>query len=160
MTGNVPVACGDFSFSFSFSFLPFGFGFPERDSLSARSLSLLLFVFLHPAHHFSQPSSSGAQYCVPLVTLSVNQATHRNHTTSPRGTATELGSRERLPLLPLSMVFGGLGVMLYGGQSSLSSVERALHKVDIQSVFFATMFVIILLVLGALLSPCSSTHEK
>ena len=43
------------------------------------------------------------------------------------------------------MAVGGLGVVLYGGRAPLA----ALSKVDLQSVFFATVFVIIVLVLGA-----------
>ena len=47
------------------------------------------------------------------------------------------------------MVFGGLGIMFYGGQTPFSALNRALSKVDMQSVFFATICVIVILVLGA-----------
>lgn len=46
------------------------------------------------------------------------------------------------------MVLGGLSAMLYGGHSYLS-VGMFLRKVDMRTVFFATVFMIVLLVLGA-----------
>ena len=46
------------------------------------------------------------------------------------------------------MVFGGFGVMLYGGERPLLAWDKVLDKVDVQSMFFATMFMIIILVLG------------
>ncbi len=87
-----------------------------------------------------------------LVTLSVNQATHGSRTTSKKGIATHFGLKGGLPLLPLGMVFGGLSILLYGGRSFMFSAERALQKVDLQSAFFALVFVIVLLVLGAFLT--------
>lgn len=46
------------------------------------------------------------------------------------------------------MVFGGLGIMLYGGERPLWAFDKVLDKVDVQSMFFAAMFMIIILVLG------------
>ena len=46
------------------------------------------------------------------------------------------------------MVFGGFGIMLYGGESPLLAFDKVIDKVDVQSMFFATMFMIIILVLG------------
>ena len=46
------------------------------------------------------------------------------------------------------MVFGGFGIMLYGGESPLLAFDKVMDKVDVQSMFFATMFMIIILVLG------------
>lgn len=43
--------------------------------------------------------------------------------------------------------------MFYGGEAPLFSLNKIFNKVDIQSLFFATMFVIILLVLGKFISP-------
>ena len=39
--------------------------------------------------------------------------------------------------------------MLYGGESPLLAFDKVIDKVDVQSMFFATMFMIIILVLGA-----------
>ena len=46
------------------------------------------------------------------------------------------------------MVFGGFGIMLYGGESPLLAFDKVMDKVVVQSMFFATMFMIIILVLG------------
>lgn len=46
------------------------------------------------------------------------------------------------------MILGGLSAMLYGGHPYLS-VGMFLRKVDMRTVFFATVFMIVLLVLGA-----------
>ena len=48
------------------------------------------------------------------------------------------------------MVFGAFGLMLYGGENPLLVWDKVLDKVDVQSMFFATMFMIIILVLGEL----------
>lgn len=46
------------------------------------------------------------------------------------------------------MAFGGLGVMMFSGPPALWSINMALRKVDLQSLFFASMFVVILVILG------------
>ena len=46
------------------------------------------------------------------------------------------------------MAFGGLGVMMFSGPPALWSINMALRKVDLQSLFFASMFVVIIVILG------------
>lgn len=57
------------------------------------------------------------------------------------------------------MVFGGLGIMLYGGDSPLLAWDKVLDKVDVQSMFFATMFMIIILVLAYLTNPSETSFR-
>ncbi|KAJ3525277.1 hypothetical protein NM688_g8426 [Phlebia brevispora] len=57
------------------------------------------------------------------------------------------------------MVFGGLGVVLYGGQSPLAHMHRVFRKVDLQSMFFALIFVIIILVLAYLTNPTENSFR-
>lgn len=98
--------------------------------------------------HYSVNNWAGSQLCDPIVTLSVNHPTHGTRATSTTGIATQLGLKGRLPFLPLSMVLGALSALLYRGQASWLSAEKIVHKVDLQSAFFAVVFVIVLLVLG------------
>ncbi|GJE97733.1 hypothetical protein PsYK624_139540 [Phanerochaete sordida] len=57
------------------------------------------------------------------------------------------------------MVFGGFGIMLYGGDSPLLAWDKVLDKVDVQSMFFATMFMIIILVLAYLTNPSETSFR-
>lgn len=83
----------------------------------------------------------------PPFTLSASQKPHGNHISSPRGIKSPR-SKRRLVLLPLSMALGGLGAAMFSSSSPLWSIHMALRKVDIQSMFFASMIVIVLVVLG------------
>ncbi|KZT10752.1 uncharacterized protein LAESUDRAFT_672224 [Laetiporus sulphureus 93-53] len=56
------------------------------------------------------------------------------------------------------MVLGGLSAMLYGGHPSLS-VGMFLRKVDMRTVFFATIFVIVVLVLAYLTNPSETSFR-
>ncbi|KAH9935709.1 uncharacterized protein B0H18DRAFT_868820 [Fomitopsis serialis] len=56
------------------------------------------------------------------------------------------------------MVFGGLSAMFYGGHPYLS-VGMFLRKVDMRTVFFATVFVIVLLVLAYLTNPSENSFR-
>ncbi|KAI0339848.1 hypothetical protein BDW22DRAFT_1399481 [Trametopsis cervina] len=57
------------------------------------------------------------------------------------------------------MVFGGIGVMFYGGQSSMYSLDKVMHKVDLRSAFFAMVFVLVLLVLAYLTNPSETSFR-
>ncbi|KAI0684601.1 hypothetical protein BC835DRAFT_1292755 [Cytidiella melzeri] len=57
------------------------------------------------------------------------------------------------------MAFGGLSIMLYGGQPILFSAERVVRKVDLQSAFFAMIFVIVFLVLAYLTNPSETSFR-
>ncbi|KAI0085074.1 hypothetical protein BDY19DRAFT_997142 [Irpex rosettiformis] len=57
------------------------------------------------------------------------------------------------------MAFGGLSILLYGGRSFVFSAEGALRKVDLQSAFFALVFVIVLLVLAYLTNPSETSFR-
>ncbi|KZT66353.1 hypothetical protein DAEQUDRAFT_768055 [Daedalea quercina L-15889] len=56
------------------------------------------------------------------------------------------------------MVFGGLSAMFYGGHPYLS-VGMFLRKVDMRTVFFATVFMIVLLVLAYLTNPSENSFR-
>ncbi|EKM54187.1 uncharacterized protein PHACADRAFT_257853 [Phanerochaete carnosa HHB-10118-sp] len=57
------------------------------------------------------------------------------------------------------MVFGGLGIMLYGGESPLLAWDKMLDKVDVQSTFFATVLMIVILVLAYLTNPSETSFR-
>ncbi|KAI0786736.1 hypothetical protein C8Q75DRAFT_734665 [Abortiporus biennis] len=58
------------------------------------------------------------------------------------------------------MAFGGLGVMMFSTHSPLWTLNGALSKVDLQSFFFASMFMIILVVLAYLTNPSETSFRN
>ncbi|EMD37279.1 hypothetical protein CERSUDRAFT_83035 [Gelatoporia subvermispora B] len=56
------------------------------------------------------------------------------------------------------MAFGGVSAMLLGGHVTFS-MAAAWHKVDLRSMFFATVFMIILLVLAYLTNPSETSFR-
>ncbi|KAH8107970.1 hypothetical protein BXZ70DRAFT_1060625 [Cristinia sonorae] len=57
------------------------------------------------------------------------------------------------------MAFGGLGVMMFSGPPALWSINMAIRKVDIQSLFFASMFIVILVILAYLTNPSETSFR-
>ncbi|OCH84374.1 hypothetical protein OBBRIDRAFT_741703 [Obba rivulosa] len=56
------------------------------------------------------------------------------------------------------MAFGGVSAMFFGGHVTFS-MAAALYKVDLRSMFFATVFMIILLVLAYLTNPSETSFR-
>ena len=121
------------------------------------TLELCSFCFISTTIRIFHQKVSGL-FCLgttqnrPLFTLSASQNPHGNHISSPRGIKSP-HSKRRFALLPLSMALGGLGAAMFSSSSPLWSIHMALRKVDIQSMFFASMIVIVLVVLGEPFSP-------
>lgn len=111
-------------------------------------VSCSLLSFVHSVFRHLSAQSPGTSTSRPLVNLSANPSTHPIR--SPRGTATHSKPprKGRRPFLPLTMVFGGLAVALYAGDLPFAHVRSVFHKVDLQSMFFALIFVVVILVLG------------
>ncbi|THH33289.1 hypothetical protein EUX98_g889 [Antrodiella citrinella] len=57
------------------------------------------------------------------------------------------------------MAFGGLGLMMFSGPPALWSINLALRRVDIQSLFFASMFLVILVILAYLTNPSETSFR-
>ena len=155
--GSTPAPLSRLSSVFSWAWLGFASSFHFAPAINPPSCPPS-----QPFHPLLHPPSlwTGTPAGRPPVNLSTNLSPHPIRTTPPRGTATHLAPKGRVPLLPLTMVFGGLGVMFYGGQAPLLSPQRLLHKVDLQSMFFFTIFVIIVLVLGASPALISSPETR
>jgi hypothetical protein len=143
---------------------PFSFGsaISARGPISFSFPPFCLFIphFLQhlPAYHLA-----GVAALRSLVTLSTNEATNGSRTTLTTGIATHLFLwNGGLSFFPLGMAFGGLGIMLYSGRPSVLTARSIIQKVDLQSAFFAFVFVIVLLVLGAFTSslpPSTNSHS-
>lgn len=114
-------------------------------------IAFSLFVF-YLSTLISSSSPWGHHQC-PLPTLSAKRINQATHPSPPRGIATHPGvhpTGRRLLFFLSTMVFGALSAMLYGGHPTLS-IGTVLHKVDVRTVFFGTICLIVLLVLGAFL---------
>ncbi|KAI0072496.1 hypothetical protein K474DRAFT_1667726 [Panus rudis PR-1116 ss-1] len=57
------------------------------------------------------------------------------------------------------MALGGLSAAMFSGSSSVWSLNMPWHKVDLQSLFFASMFAIILVVLAYLTNPSETSFR-
>ncbi|TCD61705.1 hypothetical protein EIP91_008035 [Steccherinum ochraceum] len=57
------------------------------------------------------------------------------------------------------MAFGGLGVMMFSGPPALWSINMAVRKVDLQSFFFASMLLVILVILAYLTNPSENSFR-
>ena len=114
------------------------------------------FALVHPPPSCTTSSSaffSGTRFRRPLATVT-NKHSNLPSPPTQRRTATRPSSSPEgahpLLLIPI-MALGGLGAILLSGHPSLS-LRHVISQVDLRSVFFAVVFVIIVLVLGT----CSS----
>ena len=113
-----------------------------------------------PTTSFSSGTLSGD----PLATLSTKNTNHSPaHPPTPRRTATNKPSSPSpegaLPLFPiLVMALGGLGAILLAGHPTYA-LGHVFSKLDLRTIFFAVVFVIIVLVLGAYL-PSRYPHSS
>lgn len=108
-----------------------------------------LSIHHHPVQH-TTPPAPGTCTRTPLATLTT-KLTHHPHSPTQRRIATRPSPSPEgaHPLLLITtMALGGLGAVLLSGHPSLS-LGHVISQVDLRSVFFAVVFVIIVLVLGA-----------
>ncbi|KAI0930105.1 hypothetical protein AcV5_006899 [Taiwanofungus camphoratus] len=135
------------------------------------SYSLLFLVFClcsslsFPSSSFPATSNSfwpGTLRRCPPATVSTNHINPWNAPPPPRGIATRPGAHpagSRPFFLLLTMVFGGVSAMFYGGHHPTLSMDMFLRKVDMRTVFFATVFMIVLLVLAYLTNPSETSFR-